>query len=138
VQRPAGRDNHLVLSAEAASARVQRWLAKQDAAELLISDWTVTEMSSALAIKTRTGAISAQQRTKVLEKFRQLMAENFSVVAISSQHFRVAAKFVDQFELELRAGDALHLAAEQSAIIHTFDKRLADAGPKVGVSTRLA
>lgn len=135
-------DTSLIIAAltpEAATARVQAWLGKQDSAELLTSEWTITEMSSALSIKTRTGQITVRQRAAVLAKFHQLLAENLSVVPILSRHFRVAAKFVDQTALGLRAGDALHLAAasEHGATVHTLDQRLAHAGPKVGVPTLL-
>jgi predicted nucleic acid-binding protein len=61
------------------------------------------------------------------------------VLAVSGGHFRTAAKFVDQHSLGLRAGDALHLAiaSEQGARAHTLDRRLAGAGPALGVPTQL-
>jgi len=37
----------------------QTWLAEQDAPELAISDWTVTEFAAALSNKLRTGALTA-------------------------------------------------------------------------------
>ena len=135
-------DTSLIVAAltrEAATTRVLGWLGQQDSEELVVSEWTITEMSSALSIKTRTGQISVGDKAAVLAKFHQLLAESFTLVAISSGHFRVAAKFVDQVALGLRAGDALHLAAasEHGATVHTLDQRLADAGPKLGVPTRL-
>ena len=50
------------LTNEAETARMQDWLAAQPASDLAISDWVVTEFSSALSIKLRTGQLQPAHR----------------------------------------------------------------------------
>jgi predicted nucleic acid-binding protein len=92
-----------------------------------------------MAIKVRTGQINLEQRAAALALFNQLVAESLTVLGATGRQFLVAAKFADQHALGLRAGDALHLAiaSEHGATVHTLDRRLADAGPALGVPTQV-
>jgi uncharacterized protein len=133
-------DTSIIVSAltnEADTALSQVWLAKQETSELTISDWTTTEFASALSIKLRTGALGADARAAALSAFTRL-AESFGTLPVGREDFRAAARFADQSELNLRAGDALHLAicANHGASLCTLDRRLAEAAPRVGVPVR--
>ena len=125
------------LTHEPKSGAVLTWLDVQEPDQLVISDWVVTEVSSALSIKIRSGQISTTARSAALSAFARLCAEGVAVLPISGLHFRMAARFADQHGLGLRAGDALHLAicADHGAALRTLDRRLGEAGPVLGVDT---
>lgn len=118
---------------------MQNWLAAQPAASLYISDWVMTEFSSALSIKLRTGQIDLAERALLLAAGQQLAEESLHRLAITPAHFRRAAIFADRYDLALRAADALHLAvaADQGPVVATLDVTLAEAGPLLGVATLL-
>lgn len=125
------------LTNEAATGRIQAWLAAARPGDLTISDWVVTEFSSALSIKLRTGQLALKHRAAALAMFTRLAAESFSLLPLSGAHFRMAAHFADRHELGLRAGDALHLAVvrEAGVTLCTLDRRLAEGGQALGIAT---
>ncbi|GAN88644.1 type II toxin-antitoxin system VapC family toxin [Komagataeibacter intermedius] len=127
------------LTNEEETTRMQDWLGVQAPEDLSISDWVVTEFSSALSIKLRMGQITVTDRANSLAMFTRLRTESFGVMPVTSQNFRTAARFSAQYALGLRAGDALHLAvcADHGATLCTLDRRLAEAGPQVGLATTL-
>src|SRR5215467_13297033 len=118
------------LTNEAETGRMQHWLGQQPEDNLAISDWVVTEFSSALSIKLRTGQIRIVDRAEALATFTRLVTDSFTAIPVSRSDFRTAARLADQHAIGLRAGDALHLAicANHGAALCTLDRRLSDAG----------
>ena len=121
---------------EPSTVNTQSWLQQQDASLLTISDWVETEFSSALSIKLRTGQLTTEQRGAALAQFAQLAANTFTTLPVEPYAFPAAARFCDQSHLNLRAGDALHLAicAGHGATICTLDQTMAQAAPHLGVA----
>jgi uncharacterized protein len=127
------------LANEAATERVQIWLERQPPERLLISDWVVTEFASALSIEVRTGTIRVTDRARIAAAFTTLRADSLTVLPVTRDHFVAAALYAEQFSLDLRAADALHLAiaAERGATICTLDKRLSEAAMALAVNAEL-
>ena len=126
-------------TAELSTARAQAWLIENDAEDLVTSAWTVTEFSSALALKMRTKHLSVEQRALAMAAFHELLRESLAVVQVQTSHFHTAAEYVNQHELGLRSGDALHLAVASGlgATLCTLDQRLARIGTALSVPTIL-
>jgi predicted nucleic acid-binding protein len=135
-------DTSLLVSAftiEARTAQIQDWLSSQEPDDLTISDWVITEFSSALSLKIRTGQIDLAQRNTALSYVLHRAMESMDVLAVSPTHFRAAASYADQHELGLGAADALHLAIamDHGAALCTLDRTQAAAGTTLGAKTVL-
>jgi predicted nucleic acid-binding protein len=127
------------LTNEARTSEVQAWMATWEEDGFASSQWVATEVSSALAIKLRSGRIDSAGRAIALATFTRMFSATFDVLVIADSHFRAATRYVDQFALGLRSGDALHLAiaAAHGVTVCTLDQRTAAAGLGLGVSTEL-
>lgn len=135
-------DTSVLVSAfvqEKASEIALRWIADRSSSGLAISDWTITEFSSALGIKIRTAQIEETDRSRALAQFYRMIENNLTVLEVKSAHFRTAAAFTDFPQLALRGGDALHLAiaSDNGLITATLDQQLANAGPPLDILTEL-
>jgi predicted nucleic acid-binding protein len=127
------------LTPENQTTRVLDWLASQHAEKLAVSDWTITEFSSALSLKVRTQQLQVQHRNGSLAAFHRLVSESFETLAITGLMFRSAAQIADRHVSGIRAGDALHLAVaiHHGATIYTLDRKFAEAGENMGAMTKL-
>ncbi len=120
------------------SERAELWLGATVSA-LYVSGWVITECASALSVKERTGTLRQIDRPEKDNDLRLFFLSSTTEVDVTRDDFDYAARSAARADLNLRAGDALHLAVARRHDLElvTLDRRLADAGPLLGVRTRL-
>ena len=120
---------------EGASDSVQAWLAEQAEGTLCISDWVVTEFSSALGIKLRRGVLPVDRQSHILAEWRATIADQLTLLPVPQPAFALAARYCEMPATGLRAADALHLAVATLGghALATLDARLAEGAQAVGV-----
>jgi predicted nucleic acid-binding protein len=128
-----------LLIREPGTTRVQAFLSAGAAKALLISPWTITEFSSALALKERVKSISQQERRAALTMFEKFRSLRLELVPMEAADFDAAARLCDASAAPLRAGDALHLAVcrRVKGSLATMDQGLAAAGQEAGLAVEL-
>lgn len=119
---------------EPETADAWNWVERHSPGYLAASDWTLTELSSAMGVKRRMNAIDAHTHDMVLPAARQFVLTQLATITPVAADFQRAATLCDLWQLGLRAGDALHLSiAERCGLtICTLDRVMKVAALNLG------
>lgn len=98
-----------LLTTEPKTEAVTAWFAGMRDTPIC-SDWLLTEFSSAISIKLRTGQITEANTKRVRKEFELLVDGGLKIVPVSRDAFRQASKMAQHHQHGLRSGDSLHLA----------------------------
>lgn len=127
------------LSREDRADDVSAWLGQRGHDHIVISHWTLTEVSAALSRKVRVGRLTTDEKIEVQSSFRKLLSDTFLVLPVDHAHFVQASRFADAHQIGLRSADALHLAIADGARarVVTLDKAQSKAAEKLGIANLL-
>lgn len=134
-------DTSLIVSAltnETSTAAALDWIAANQSQGFATSRWTITEFSSAIAMKVRDGHLNSDQRAATLRTFDSLL-QSFDVLSIQAGDFDFAGYVANQQDVALRSGDALHLAVAMRVglPLRTMDRRFVSGAAATGHDVRL-
>ena len=124
-------------TSEPKSDAVDKWH-NNSSAKMISSTWAFTEFSSALSLKVRTNQITEQQSREAWKKFDTLCQNDIELLPIESKTYYSAGILVIDGKSNLRAGDALHLAAAKAfkaKSIITLDKVLQKNASRLKIKT---
>ena len=124
---------------EAASAKVEAFLAARPSELLAISHWTRVEFASVIAREVRMKALGEATARELIEAFDALSDDSFHVLIPAAADFDLARDFVSAFATKLRGPDALHLAiARNNGVdeVLTLDDSLLFAARNLKIKAR--
>ena len=115
--------------------RVLAWLARASE-RLCVSDWTLAEFSSAVAIGVRTARLTIGDRDDAETALQSWLSSQRPPEPVHSDDVRTARSLLRATALPLRAADALHLAIAQRIghAVVSFDSRMCEAAVDLGIA----
>jgi predicted nucleic acid-binding protein len=115
------------------SDRVTRWSAALSRPPI-VSNWSITEFTSALGVRRRMGALSVEEQDSAELALAAWLSGDVDKVALDTSDFEHARRIMRD-GLPTRAPDALHLAAARRlrAPIATLDLAMASAARQIGI-----
>lgn len=122
---------------EIKSEQVAKWYIS-NSAKMISSTWAFTEFSSALSLKTITGQLTEKQSRDALKRFDELCQNDIELMPIESKAYYSAGILVLDSKSNLRAGDALHLAAAKqlkSKSLATLDAVMGKNAARLKIKT---
>lgn len=135
---PIYLDTNIVLSlflAETQSTASFDWLERQDANALWISAWVQMEYLDVLARKIRRGDIARRDAMAARENFLLWQSQIAGLAEMPGDIYSIANDLLGDFDSNLTAPDALHLAlcAQHGLSLKTYDRDLAKIAHKYGI-----
>ena len=123
-----------MFTTDAHTSRASRFLALVSD-RIALSDWVATEFSSALAIGTRVGRLTSDEREAAELAFQSWRDRAPFTSAVEPIDVRVARDLLKTTTRPLRAGDALHVAIARrlGCSLATFDVGMRAAAVDLGV-----
>lgn len=125
-----------LLTNESTAPLIRRWYAEDDNRIFVTAEWTLTEFSSAVNLKERTGQLTTKQANSIHKVFDDFLNGGIRLAEVSRHAFRHSAKLIQTLQ-GLRAGDALHLAVAtelNTKEFATLDKLLAEKAKQANLA----
>lgn len=124
-----------LLANESTAQIIRQWYVEDDSQVFVTADWTLTEFSSAISLKERTGQVTTKQANAINKIFSDFLDGGIRLAEVSRHAFWHSAQLIQTIQ-GLRAGDALHLAVAMETGIKEFatlDKLLTDKAKQAGL-----